>query len=34
MTRRYDAEMTGLVPAIVLPVCGLQSAKHWSKNQF
>lgn len=34
MTRRYDAQMTGLVPAISAPVNGLQSAKHWSKNQF
>lgn len=33
MTRRYDATMTGLRPAIVLPVSGLESAKHWS-NQF
>lgn len=30
MTRRYEADTTGLVPAIVLP-CGLKSVWH---NQF
>lgn len=29
MTRRYDAEMTGLVPAFDAPASGLKSAQHW-----